>query len=81
MALFLLLNCLYKYPLPTLNNQVLKDTNGQLISGIKIQGYETSDQIPENLKQAVVSVEDRRYYWHLGIDPIAVLRAITFNLQ
>lgn len=81
MALFLLLNCLYKYPLPTLNNQVLKDTNGQLISGIKIQGYETSDQIPENLKQAVVGVEDRRYYWHLGVDPIAVLRAIKFNFQ
>ena len=81
MALFLLLNCLYKYPLPTLNNQVLKDTNGQLISGIKIQGYEISDQIPENLKQAVVGVEDCRYYWHLGIDPIAVLRAIKFNLQ
>ena len=80
-ALFLLLNCLYKYPLPTLNSQVLKDTNGQLISGIKIQGYETSDQIPKNLKQAVVGVEDRRYYLHLGIDPIAVLRAIKFNLQ
>lgn len=59
----------------------MKDTNGQLISGIKIQGYEISDQIPENLKQAVVSVEDRRYYWHLGVDPIAVLRAIKFNLQ
>ena len=59
----------------------MKDTNGQLISGIKIQGYETSDQIPENLKQAVVSVEDRRYYWHLGVDPVAVLRAIKFNLQ
>ena len=46
-----------------------------------MQGYETLDQIPENLKQAIVGVEDRRYDWHLGIDPIAVLRAIRFNLQ
>lgn len=34
-----------------------------------------SDQIPQVMKDAMVSVEDRRYYSHFGIDPLGLVRA------
>ena len=36
--------------------------------------------IPEILKQAVVSAEDRNFYQHKGVDPLAILRASVTNL-
>ncbi|WP_095012093.1 transglycosylase domain-containing protein [Tsuneonella mangrovi] len=35
-----------------------------------------SDQIPQVMKDAMVSVEDRRFYSHFGVDPIGLVRAI-----
>ncbi len=36
----------------------------------------TFRQLPDEMKDAMVAVEDRRYYMHPGIDPIGVARAI-----
>jgi penicillin-binding protein 1A len=36
---------------------------------------------PDLLVNAVLSIEDRRFYQHVGIDPIAMLRAATVNLD
>ena len=33
------------------------------------------------LPKALVASEDTRYYWHLGVDPLGILRAILVNLQ
>ncbi|MEC4984052.1 MAG: PBP1A family penicillin-binding protein [Oscillatoria sp. PMC 1068.18] len=33
------------------------------------------------LRQAIVASEDSRYYWHFGVDPLGILRAIVINLQ
>jgi penicillin-binding protein 1A len=33
------------------------------------------------LPDAVVASEDSRYYWHLGVDPLGVLRALLTNLR
>ena len=35
-----------------------------------------SDEIPDEMKQAMVAVEDRRYYSHPGVDPIGLARAL-----
>jgi penicillin-binding protein 1A len=40
-----------------------------------------SSDIPEVLKQAVVSVEDKRFYSHGGIDPVGALRALWADLR
>lgn len=40
----------------------------------------TSDQIPASLKQAFVSIEDRSFYTHIGIDPRGMARAVVTNL-
>lgn len=39
------------------------------------------DDIPTHMIDAVLSVEDRRFYHHFGIDPIGLARAIYVNLR
>src|SRR5688572_32615929 len=35
-----------------------------------------SDEIPQVMKDAMVAVEDRRYYSHIGVDPLGLVRAV-----
>lgn len=41
----------------------------------------TAETIPENLKKAVTASEDRRFYWHIGLDPEGLARAIYANYR
>ncbi|UZQ55958.1 PBP1A family penicillin-binding protein [Trichothermofontia sichuanensis B231] len=36
---------------------------------------------PAYLPNAVIASEDTRFYWHLGVDPIGILRAVVTNLR
>lgn len=38
-------------------------------------------QVPKNLQNAFVAVEDNRFYDHMGIDPRGILRAVWANLR
>lgn len=38
-------------------------------------------EISPNLKRAVLAIEDKDFYNHFGIDPIAIIRAFFVNLQ
>lgn len=38
-------------------------------------------QLPPHVLQAVMAVEDRRFYSHFGVDPVGLLRAIVTNLR
>jgi penicillin-binding protein 1A len=40
----------------------------------------TLDEMPDYLPEAVIAIEDRRYWYHLGIDPIGLARATVVNL-
>ncbi len=37
--------------------------------------------MPKSLVNAVVAVEDRRFYQHFGVDPLGLLRAIYVNIR
>jgi len=39
------------------------------------------DEMPEHLIQAVLTTEDRRFYYHYGFDPIGILRAFIRNYR
>ena len=39
----------------------------------------TLDEMPPYLPEAVIAIEDRRFYWHFGIDPIGLARALVAN--
>lgn len=54
------------------------DTNGKLITTLKGEKdtyYLTYDQIPDMAKEAMISIEDKKFRKHIGIDFKAVLRA------
>ncbi len=39
------------------------------------------DEVPVRLRKVVLAVEDERFYYHRGVDPVAVLRAFVANLR
>lgn len=63
-------------------NVRLVSTNGQLIANRGMTGgeavglHEMSPYIP----QAVMAIEDRRFYSHFGVDPIGLARAFVSNI-
>jgi membrane peptidoglycan carboxypeptidase len=40
-----------------------------------------ASQIPKVMRQAIVAIEDRRFYEHHGVDPEALVRAVVKNQQ
>lgn len=40
-----------------------------------------TDEIPRVLKDAVVAIEDKRFYTHGGVDPQAIARALSVNSE
>jgi 1A family penicillin-binding protein len=39
------------------------------------------DQIPDSIRIATVATEDANFYHHIGIDPLAIVRAFKVNFQ
>lgn len=57
--------------------------DGKLIGiyGEERRSFTKIDVFPTVLKNAVVAAEDKRFYQHMGIDPIGISRAILANLS
>ena len=41
----------------------------------------TAENLPRAVAAATVAVEDRRFWWHPGVDPLAIARAAAANLR
>jgi penicillin-binding protein 1A len=41
----------------------------------------TLDEMPPYLPEAVISIEDRRFYHHFGVDPLGLIRAAWVNFS
>jgi penicillin-binding protein 1A len=56
--------------------------DGFLISefGEERRAFVKIENVPKNLKDAVLAIEDRRFYQHHGIDTTGVMRAIKNNI-
>ncbi|MBL7827648.1 MAG: penicillin-binding protein 1C [Saprospiraceae bacterium] len=64
---------------------VLEDRNGELL-GARIAGdgqwrFPAVDKLPEKYVDCVVAFEDKRFWWHPGVDPISLVRAIRQNIS
>jgi penicillin-binding protein 1A len=57
--------------------------NGEVITnrGDTAGSTLTLDEMPPYLPEAVIAIEDRRFYYHFGIDPIGLARAMITNLR
>ncbi|MBX2834917.1 MAG: penicillin-binding protein [Micavibrio sp.] len=60
---------------------IVEDREGNIVTryGDIIGNQVTIDDIPPYLVQAVISIEDRRFYYHAGIDPLGLARAMLVN--
>jgi 1A family penicillin-binding protein len=61
---------------------VILDRNGKIFGQIYVENRETVpyDQLPPNLVNAVVAVEDAKFYQHHGYDSFGIIRAALKNL-
>lgn len=61
------------------------ETKPKLLRNLYIQNREisTSEEIPQSMKDAIVAVEDHRFYewYHFGVDPFGMLRALVRNVS
>ncbi|MEO8424720.1 MAG: transglycosylase domain-containing protein [Actinomycetota bacterium] len=68
---------------PPIQSTFMYDRNGSLLASIHGAVDRTIipfDQMPEHLRDAVISVEDHGFYEHPGIDPVGILRAAWTDL-
>lgn len=63
---------------------IVLDANGDEIGvfrGFDVSIETTEDQIPQVMKDAVVAIEDRRFWEHDGVDIEGIARAARINLE
>ena len=41
----------------------------------------TVDDLPDHLVKAVLATEDRKFYYHFGVDPFGIARAMVVNAR
>ncbi len=64
---------------------VVLDRNGELL-GVKIAPdgqwrFPETNIVSDKFETCITTFEDKRFYYHLGVDPISMFRAIKQNLQ
>ena len=62
------------------NLPVFYDVNGNKMDYIS-DNYISPDDIPTNLKNAFVALEDKRFYSHSGYDPYRIVGAVVRNIK
>lgn len=81
---------LYYFSLPTKlfntpHTTVIESSTGELL-GAKIASdgqwrFPKSDSIPEKFKTCIITFEDKHFYQHFGINPIAIFNAFKQNYK
>jgi penicillin-binding protein 1A len=70
--------------LPVARTSVVYASDGSVIAewhGVEDRTPVTLEQIPETLRDAVIAVEDERFYEHNGVDVEAIVRAFRSNAE
>ena len=57
------------------NNEVVEDLGSEKRELIQ------ANDVPQLLKDAIVSVEDKRFYKHVGVDPVRIIGSAFSNLK
>ena len=64
---------------------ILEDKNGILLGArIAKDGqwrFPHREEVPEKFEKAIIAFEDKRFYYHPGIDPASLWRAIRLNVK
>jgi len=73
-------------PFPDDYSRLVYDRRGQLLRATladdeQLRFPPQTDSLPLKYRTAVVEIEDRRFYTHPGVDPIALAGALATNIQ
>ena len=64
---------------------VVTDRSGELLGArVAADGqwrFPPCDTVPDRYARAVVQFEDRNFYWHPGVNPVSLVRALVQNLR
>ncbi len=86
-AVFFLLWFAFLFPFPKLKSfsQVVYSSEGTLLTGYltdddKWRMYSSLEEVSPQLIDALIEKEDSRFYYHIGVDPFAISRALIQNI-
>jgi len=81
----------FLFPLPTEKlhptpSTVVLDRHGKMLRAFLAPDHMwrirvAANEISPSLKTAVITYEDKYFYWHFGINPVSVIRAVIANLR
>ncbi|MDR0894038.1 MAG: penicillin-binding protein 1C [Prevotellaceae bacterium] len=64
---------------------VVVDCRGELLGArVAADGqwrFPPRHTVPDKMRQCLLTFEDHRFYYHFGVDPLAMMRAICLNLK
>lgn len=64
---------------------VIEDKDGKLLNAsIAADGqwrFPQNDRVPQKFKDCIITFEDKRFYYHPGVDPFAIMRALIKNIR
>jgi penicillin-binding protein 1C len=84
-ATFFALSLLFPLPSPRPYSLLIKDRNGKFLRAFLADDdawrLKTSpDEIPERLKRILIEKEDKYFFYHPGINPFSICRAMVQNI-
>jgi penicillin-binding protein 1C len=71
-------------PIPRDTSPIITDRNGVVLYEPLASNGTRSEwlsEVPDNVARATIAAEDRRFARHIGIDPIAVTRAVVHDVR
>lgn len=78
-------NCLPNQLFTEPTSYVIEDKNGNLLNATIAEDgqwrFPAGNEVPDKFIQCITTFEDKRFYSHPGIDPIAIGRALMKDLQ
>ena len=77
--------CLPAHLFVTPTSYVLEDKDGNLLNAsIAEDGqwrFPFDEDVPDKFSKCITTFEDKRFYYHPGVDPIALSRAFIQNIK
>jgi penicillin-binding protein 1C len=85
LVIFVILNLIFPLPAPKPYSLEVEDRNGRLLQAFLADDgiwrlRTTSAEIPARLREILIQKEDRFFFYHPGINPFAVVRALVQNM-